>query len=132
MRLYNSQLSGNCYKVRLLLSLLEIPYERVEVDVVDRSKRRKLLGGKNPALRVPTLELDGGVHLAESSAILWYLADGPPNIHWRPRARATESSGRNGVPSPRYQSIRPDSAGRSPPASQRGRSASRGPLPRTR
>jgi glutathione S-transferase len=80
MRLYNSQLSGNCYKVRLLLALLGIPYERVEVDVVDRSNRRELLGGKNPALRVPTLELDGGDHLAESSAILWYLADGTPYL----------------------------------------------------
>jgi glutathione S-transferase len=80
MRLYNSQLSGNCYKVRLLLALLGISYERVEVDVVDRSNRRELLGGKNPALRVPTLELDGGDHLAESSAILWYLADGTPYL----------------------------------------------------
>ena len=76
MRLYNSQLSGNCYKVRLLLALLDLPYERIEVDVFDRSSRRELLGGKNPALRVPTLELAGGEHLAESNAILWYLADG--------------------------------------------------------
>ena len=74
MRLYNSQLSGNCYKVRLLLALRELPYERIELDVIDRSNRRELLGGKNPALRVPTLELDSGEHLAESNAILWYLA----------------------------------------------------------
>ena len=78
MRLYNSQLSGNCYKARLLLALLGTPYERIEVDVIDRSNRRELLGGKNPALRVPTLELDNGEHLAESNAILWYLADGTP------------------------------------------------------
>jgi glutathione S-transferase len=76
MRLYNSQLSGNCYKARLLLALLGIPFERVELDVIDRSNRRDVLGGKNPALRVPTLELDNGEHLAESNAILWYLADG--------------------------------------------------------
>src|SRR5712691_1169330 len=88
MRLYNSQLSGNCYKVRLLLSLLGIPFERVELDVIDRSNRRELLGGKNPALRVPTLELDGGEHLAESNAILWYLADGTPYLPGDPLERA--------------------------------------------
>ena len=88
MRLYNSQLSGNCYKVRLLLTLLGIPFERIEVDVTDRSNRRELLGGKNPALRVPTLELDDGEHLAESNAILWYLADGTPYLPGDPLERA--------------------------------------------
>jgi glutathione S-transferase len=88
MRLYNSQLSGNCYKVRLLLALLSLPYERVEVDVIDRSNRRELLGGKNPALRVPTLELDDGDHLAESNAILWYLAEGTECVPRDPLERA--------------------------------------------
>ncbi len=88
MRLYNSQVSGNCYKVRLLLTLLGIPYERVELDVIDRSNRREVLGGKNPALRVPTLELDDGGHLAESNAILWYLADGTPYVPADPLERA--------------------------------------------
>jgi glutathione S-transferase len=73
--LYNSQVSGNCYKVRLLLAHLGIPYERVELDVVDRSQRAELLGGKNPALRVPTIELDDGRMLGESNAITWYFAD---------------------------------------------------------
>ena len=80
MRLFNSQLSGNCWKVRQLLTLLGVPYERIELDVVDRSNRREVLGGKNPALRVPTLELDNGEYLAESNAILWYLADGTPYV----------------------------------------------------
>lgn len=80
LRLYNSQLSGNCYKVRLLLTLLDIPFERIEVDVVDRSNRLELLDGKNPALRVPTLELEDGTWLAESNAILWYFADGTPYL----------------------------------------------------
>jgi glutathione S-transferase len=74
--LYNSQQSGNCYKVRLLLAQLGIPFERHEVDVVNRENRADVLGDKNPALRVPVLELDDGRHLAESNAITWYLADG--------------------------------------------------------
>ncbi len=76
MLLYSAQASGNCYKVRLLLAHLGLPYERREVDVVDRSGRGELLGGKSPVLRVPVLELDDGRALAESNAILWYLADG--------------------------------------------------------
>jgi glutathione S-transferase len=74
--LYDSAVSGNCYKVRLLLAQLGLAYERREVDVVDRSNRFELLGGLNPALRVPTLVLADGRPLAESNAILWYLGDG--------------------------------------------------------
>jgi len=75
MLLYDSPVSGNCYKVRLLLALLGIGYERRTVDVVDRSDRPELLGGLNPALRVPTLVLDDGRPLAESGAILWYFGE---------------------------------------------------------
>jgi glutathione S-transferase len=74
--LYNSQPSGNCYKVRLLLAQLGISFQTVEVDTSTKEGRGPLLGGKNPALRVPVLELDDGRHLAESGAILWYLAEG--------------------------------------------------------
>jgi glutathione S-transferase len=88
MRLYNSQHSGNCWKVRQILAHRGIDYERVEVDVFDRSKRPELLGGKNPALRVPTLELDDGEFLAESNAILWYLADGTEYLPQAPLERA--------------------------------------------
>ena len=66
MKLYDNQSSGNCWKVRQILALLEIPYERVELDVIDRSNRAEVLGGKNPALRVPTLEFDDGQYLAEA------------------------------------------------------------------
>jgi glutathione S-transferase len=76
MLLYNSPVSGNCYKVRLLLAHLHIPYELRDVSVVDRSNRRELLGELNPSLRVPTLVLDDGRPLAESNAILWYFGDG--------------------------------------------------------
>jgi len=76
MLLYNSPISGNCYKVRLLLAHLDIPYERRELDVVDRSNRPAELGGLNPDLRVPTIVLDDGRPIAESGAILWYFGEG--------------------------------------------------------
>ena len=76
MLLYNSQVSGNCYKVRLLFAHLGLDYERREVSVVDRSDRAELLGDLNPGLRVPTLVLDDGRPLAESDAILCYFAEG--------------------------------------------------------
>ena len=76
MLLYDSPVSGNCYKVRLLLAHLRIPYERQTMDVIDRSNRQKVLGGLNPALRVPTLVFDDGRALGESGAILWYFGEG--------------------------------------------------------
>src|SRR6187399_1310864 len=76
MLLYNSPVSGNCYKVRLLLAHLGVAYETQDVDVIDRSGRSSLLGALNPALRVPTLVLDDGRPLAESNAILWYFGEG--------------------------------------------------------
>ena len=76
MLLYNNAVSGNCYKVRLLAAQLGIPLELHELDVVDRSNRPSVIGHLNPALRVPTLVLDDGRPLAESNAIIDYLAEG--------------------------------------------------------
>jgi glutathione S-transferase len=76
MLLYNSPVSGNCYKVRLLLTHLGIRFDKRDLDVVDRSNRREVLDGLNPDLRVPTLVLDDGRPLAESGAILWYFGEG--------------------------------------------------------
>jgi glutathione S-transferase len=80
MLLYNSQVSGNCYKVRLLLAQLGIGYERQELSVTDRSNRAALLGELNPALRVPTVVLDDGRALGESNAIIYYFATGTPYL----------------------------------------------------
>ena len=74
MLLYDSAVSGNCYKVRLLFAHLGLAYERRELDVVDRSNRPQVLGGLNPALRVPTLVLDDGHSLGESNAIMFHFA----------------------------------------------------------
>jgi glutathione S-transferase len=80
MLLYDSQVSGNCWKVRQLFAHLGIEYERREVSVIDRSGRKELLGELNPGLRVPTLVLDDGRSLAESNAITFYFAEGTPYL----------------------------------------------------
>jgi glutathione S-transferase len=86
--LYDSPVSGNCYKVRLLLAHLSIAYERRTMDVADRSDRPEVLGGLNPSLRVPTLVLDDGRALGESSAILWYFGEGTRFVPEDPYDRA--------------------------------------------
>ena len=88
MLLYDSGVSGNCYKVRLLLAQLGLEYERYELDVVDRSNRKEVLGEHNPGLRVPTLVLDDGRALGESGAILWYFGDGTEYVPTDPFDRA--------------------------------------------
>jgi glutathione S-transferase len=86
--LYNSAVSGNCYKVRLLLAHLGVAYETVELSVVDRSNRSEVLGDLNPAQRVPTIVLDDGRPLGESNAILWYFGDGTSYVPTDPYERA--------------------------------------------
>jgi glutathione S-transferase len=74
--LYDNAFSGNCYKVRLILTLLGIEFERREVSVVEYSERLQTLGGLSPTLNIPTVVLEDGRPLAESNAILWYFAEG--------------------------------------------------------
>src|SRR5579871_6602673 len=79
LRLHDSASSGNAYKVRLLLTQLGIPFERLEYDIDHGATRTpEFLRAKNPNGRVPVLELPDGRCLAESNAILWYLAEGTP------------------------------------------------------
>ena len=75
MKLYNVAYSGNSYKVRLLLALLEIPCEIVEVDILKGESRTPEFLKINPNGRTPVLD-DDGFKLAESNAILAYLAKG--------------------------------------------------------
>lgn len=79
LRLHDNASSGNAYKVRLLLTQLELPFERQEYDI-DRGATRTVdfLATKNPNGRIPVLELEDGRCLAESNAILSYLAEGTP------------------------------------------------------
>jgi glutathione S-transferase len=86
--LYDSAVSGNCYKVRLLFALLGVEYERRPLSVVDKSNREDVLGDLNPGLRVPTVVLEDGRPLGESGAILWYFADGTQYVPSEPFDRA--------------------------------------------
>ena len=76
MHLFDYLDSGNGYKVRLLLAQLGLEYRWTEVDIDAGETREPKFLKRNPNGRIPTLELDDGTNLAESNAILWYLAEG--------------------------------------------------------
>src|SRR5512142_3094302 len=75
MKLYDSAISGNCYKVRLLLNQLETQCAVVPIDILKGESLTREFLAINPNGRTPVLEDDGFV-LAESNAILAYLARG--------------------------------------------------------
>ena len=75
MKVYGDRWSGNCYKVKLLLSLLGIEVEWIDIDVKAGATRDREFLAMNPNGRVPLLEIAPGVWLAESNAILCYLAE---------------------------------------------------------
>src|SRR4029079_17617890 len=74
--LYSMQRSGNSYKVRLALSQLGINYRLVEIDILKGESRTPEFLEKNPSGQVPLLEVMPGRFIAESNAILWYVAGG--------------------------------------------------------
>jgi glutathione S-transferase len=78
--LYDYLDSGNGFKIRLLLAQLAKPYAWEELDILANGTRTPEFLAKNPNGRIPTLQLDDGTCLAESNAILWYLAEGSPFI----------------------------------------------------
>ncbi|WP_234685364.1 glutathione S-transferase family protein [Bradyrhizobium monzae] len=77
-KLYSMQRSGNSYKVRLALALLNVPYEPIEVDILRGESKTPDFLAKNPSGQVPLLEVGDNRYLAESNAILWYVAVGTP------------------------------------------------------
>lgn len=78
MRLYQMQDSGNCYKVRLTAHRLGLPLELVDIDILKGESRTDDFLKRNPNGRVPTVEFEDGRLLAESNAIMFYLAEGTP------------------------------------------------------
>ena len=76
--LYSMQRSGNSYKARLALAQLRIPYRLIEVDILKGESHTPEFLAKNPNGQVPLLEVAPGRFLAESNAILWYIAVNSP------------------------------------------------------
>ncbi|HSW11413.1 MAG TPA: glutathione S-transferase family protein [Solimonas sp.] len=76
LKVYGDIYSGNCYKIRLLAAQLGIAHEWRHVDILQKQTRTPEFLAKNPNGRIPLLQLDSGECLAESNAILHYLAEG--------------------------------------------------------
>ncbi|BAZ42868.1 glutathione S-transferase domain-containing protein [Calothrix sp. NIES-4101] len=76
LRLYDFLPSGNCYKIRLLLTQLGMPFTRIEMDVSQGLTRTPEFLSKNANGKIPVLEIETGKYLAESNAILVYLSEG--------------------------------------------------------
>ena len=96
MILHDNLSSGNGYKVRLLLAQLDLRFERIEYDI-DRGETRtpEFLNGINPNGRIPVLQTDEGELMAESGAILFYLAEGTPFL---PEGRLDPASAASSSP----------------------------------
>ena len=78
LRVYGMSTSGNCHKVRMVLEALRLPYQWTETDTVRGDTRTAQFLAMNPNGKAPLLEIEPGNHLAESNAIMFYLADGTP------------------------------------------------------
>jgi glutathione S-transferase len=78
LRLYDSRLSGNAWKVRILLTQLCIPFDRVTLDLAKGATADPAFRAKSRFARVPVLELEDGRTIVESAAIMLYLAEGSP------------------------------------------------------
>lgn len=85
LKLYRLALSGHCHRVELLLSMLGLPYETLDVDLLQRENRSAGFLALNPLGQVPVL-VDGDLVLSDSNAILVYLAQRyAPGSHWMPQ-----------------------------------------------
>lgn len=84
-RLYDFLPSGNCYKVRVLLTQLQIPFTRVDINILKQETQTVSFLAKNPNGKIPVLEVAPGSFLTESNAILFYLSQGTnyfPSQNW--------------------------------------------------
>jgi glutathione S-transferase len=92
LRLYDSRLSGNAWKVRILLTQLGVPFERVTLDLEQNTTADPAFRAKSRFARVPVLELDDGRTIVESAAIMPYLAEGTRFLPDDPFLRAEVTS----------------------------------------
>lgn len=86
-KVYGDVISGNCYKVKLILELLGQPYQWVPVDILKGETRSEAFLALNPNGKIPVLELEDGTTLWESNAILNFLAEGSELLPTEPRLR---------------------------------------------
>ncbi|MEG4576654.1 glutathione S-transferase family protein [Microcoleus sp. N3A4] len=75
LTLYEYSMSGNCYKVRLILTQLNIPFIRRKIDILKGESRTTEFLLKNPNGRIPVLEIEPGKFLFESNAIMFYVSE---------------------------------------------------------
>ncbi len=87
-KVYGDKFSGDCYKISLLMSLLQIEYEWIPIDILKNETRSEVFLARNPIGQVPVLELADGNYLYESNAILNYLAEGTEFLPDDPLNRA--------------------------------------------
>ncbi|MGB3651309.1 MAG: glutathione S-transferase family protein, partial [Rivularia sp. (in: cyanobacteria)] len=76
LRLYDFLPSGNGYKIRLLLTQIGMPFERIEINILEGESRNTKFLSINPNGKIPVLEISEGKYLAESNAILMFLSEG--------------------------------------------------------
>ncbi|MDI6525550.1 glutathione S-transferase family protein [Pseudomonas otitidis] len=86
-KVYGDVISGNCYKVKLILELLGQPYQWVPVDILKGETQSEAFLALNPNGKIPVLELEDGTTLWESNAILNFLAEGSDLLPSEPRLR---------------------------------------------
>ena len=85
---YGDLISGNCYKVKLILELTQTPHEWIAIDILNGESRTPEFLAKNPNGRIPLVALDDETYLPESNAALYYFAEGTPYWPDNKRARA--------------------------------------------
>lgn len=76
MKIYGDMGSGNCLKVKYTADLLGLPYEWIDVDIMKGGARTAEFAAMNPAMQTPTVDFGNGKFLAQSNAIIRYLARG--------------------------------------------------------
>jgi glutathione S-transferase len=88
MKVYGDKGSGNCQKVSITADFLKVPYQWIDIDIMKAESRTEDFLRKSPMGQVPMIELDDGRCLAQSNAIIRYLAHGSPLLPADPFTQA--------------------------------------------
>ncbi len=88
LTIYGDMLSGNCYKIKLLLQFLQLEHQWQHVDILAGETQSEAFKAMNSNAKIPVLAIDETTHLCESNAILNYLAEGTPFLPNEKLARA--------------------------------------------